>query len=95
MYWQEPDEVDAMLQDSVLAGLLRPLAAAVLASPASGWWTAPLAREDQRQLRRGLDEPDAAPPTRPLPVSCCAGGIAARSRRRSGRGGGTREAISS
>jgi len=63
MYWQEPDEVDAMLQDAVLAGLLRPLAEAVLASPASGWWTAPLAREDQWQLRRGLDEPDAAPPT--------------------------------
>jgi hypothetical protein len=65
MYWQEPDEVDTALSDPGLAALLRPLAGAVLASPASAWWTAPLAPEGQWHLRRSPDDPDLGPPSRP------------------------------
>lgn len=48
--WQEPDVVDAALQDADLARGLEPVAAAVLASPAAGWWSDPLAPGDQWQV---------------------------------------------
>lgn len=60
-YWQEPDEVDTALLDGGLAGWLRPVAGAVLGSLAAAWWTAPLAREEQWQLRRWPDGPAPAP----------------------------------
>ena len=43
-YWQEPFEVDRVLADDTVAQLLRPVAEAVAAAPASGWWAEPLSR---------------------------------------------------
>jgi hypothetical protein len=43
-YWQEPFEVDLVLADDEVAALLGPVAEAVAAAPATGWWSEPLAR---------------------------------------------------
>lgn len=45
MYWQEPDEEDALLADPVFAGALLPLAEAVLGTPEVAWWEQPLAAD--------------------------------------------------
>ena len=50
-YWQEPDEVDTALQEPAVAGLLRPVAAALEACSAAAWWTSPVPLSDQWHLR--------------------------------------------
>ena len=60
-YWQEPDEVDTALQESAVAGLLMPVAAALQACSAAKWWTSPVALSDQWHLRWHQDPPVPAP----------------------------------
>jgi len=47
MYWQEPDDVDAVLADDAVSASLAPVAAAVTAAPASRWWASPVDRNRQ------------------------------------------------
>jgi hypothetical protein len=59
-YWQEPDEQDAVLGDPGVVDALAPIAEAILASPATGWWTEPVDHDRQRcvqWLDRGRGEP--------------------------------------
>ncbi|MCZ2825951.1 MULTISPECIES: hypothetical protein [unclassified Modestobacter] len=49
-YWQEPDVVDEVLADDEVAALLRPVAAAVVAAPASRWWATSLDPADQQTV---------------------------------------------
>jgi hypothetical protein len=58
-YWQEPFEVDQVLADDEVAGLLTPIAEAVAAAPTSDWWAEPLAVDDQHAV--GWSD-DLAPP---------------------------------
>lgn len=46
-YWQEPSEYDILLSDPRVVSALRPVASAVAAAPAAGWWTTPIAPNDQ------------------------------------------------
>jgi hypothetical protein len=52
-YWQEPDEVDRLLLDDRLVGLLGPVASELAAAPATAWWTSPMAPSLQRLVRWG------------------------------------------
>jgi hypothetical protein len=54
-YWQEPDHEDVVLADDVVAAELAPVAHAVVRSPASRWWTEPLAAADQHVVGWPLD----------------------------------------
>ncbi|MEH3075661.1 MAG: hypothetical protein PGN11_03140 [Quadrisphaera sp.] len=56
-YWQEPDGDDELLAHPHLGPLLRPIAEAVLRSPAAAWWTAGVDLADQHHVQRH-DEPD-------------------------------------
>ena len=52
-YWQDVDPVDGVLADPRAVEVLRPLAAAVLAAPATGWW-----RDDvDHQCQQHIDWP--------------------------------------
>jgi hypothetical protein len=37
-YWQEPDDVDALLADPAAAEVLRPVAERLVADPGTDWW---------------------------------------------------------
>jgi hypothetical protein len=50
VYWQEPDELDAVFADDDAAAHLLSVAEAVATAPASQWWTEPTAREDQHAV---------------------------------------------
>ena len=58
-YWQERDDVDLVLADDEVAALLRPVAEAAVAAPASAWWGEPLAVHDQHTL--AWEPADAVP----------------------------------
>jgi hypothetical protein len=47
-YWQEPDAEDQALTPAAVADALRPVAAALADTPASGWWASPMASASQR-----------------------------------------------
>lgn len=59
MYWQGADSVDEALRSPALAEVLAPVAHAVSASPAVGWWSEPLDREQQRYTEPVLDSDPA------------------------------------
>jgi hypothetical protein len=42
MYWQQPDDDDLLAAEADIAAALRPIAEAVVAAPAAGWWIAPV-----------------------------------------------------
>lgn len=63
MYWQPPDDVDAVLADEEVAALLEPVAAAVARATGSRWWTEPL--EPGTQHAVGWPRGDGALPDRP------------------------------
>lgn len=42
MYWQPPEEEDAVLADPAVVTALWPIAAAVAAAPAAAWWDSPV-----------------------------------------------------
>lgn len=46
-YWQEPDEEDAICQTSRIRSALAPIAEALVASPATRWWSTPLVSEQR------------------------------------------------
>lgn len=46
-YWQEPDADELLLADPRVVQALRPIARAVIGSPATAWWTDPLDPDDQ------------------------------------------------
>jgi hypothetical protein len=46
-YWQDPDDMDTILADDVVAEELRPVADALISAPASRWWPSPVALADQ------------------------------------------------
>ncbi|MET0695062.1 MAG: hypothetical protein ABWY56_14100 [Propionibacteriaceae bacterium] len=46
-YWQEPDADELLLADPRIVDSLRPIARAVVGSPAAAWWTAGLDLDDQ------------------------------------------------
>ena len=58
MYWQPPHAEDVVLTDPVVSATLLPIAEAVLATPQTRWWSAPLDRE--RQVRTVFE--GASPP---------------------------------
>lgn len=57
MYWQPPDEVDQVLADPLLAGVLAPVAQAVAAAPAARWWSSPADQGRQRCVQFLSREP--------------------------------------
>jgi hypothetical protein len=71
MYWQQPDGIDYELASRLLAEALVPVAHAVSAAPAAGWWASPLDAASQRitefrpeetgDRRAGPPEPAGAP----------------------------------
>jgi hypothetical protein len=63
VYWQPPDDVDQLLADDQVAGLLAPVAEAVVAAPASQWWAAPVDLDDQH----AVSWPGAGPAEHPAP----------------------------
>jgi hypothetical protein len=56
-YWQEPDDVDQVLTDDAVADMLLPVAGAVTAAPAAGWWAEPLCRDDQPAVAWEFTDP--------------------------------------
>jgi hypothetical protein len=50
-YWQPPDDEDALLADPRTVEALRPVADAVMGSPAWRWWTAPLELQSQAHVQ--------------------------------------------
>jgi hypothetical protein len=56
-YWQEPAEVE--LADPDLDRRFLPIAEAVIAAPASQWWSSPIARDDQYEVL--FDHPSEGP----------------------------------
>jgi hypothetical protein len=50
MYWQPPDAEDVALARENWQAWLRPVAEAVTAAPASEWWDAPIAIDDQHVI---------------------------------------------
>jgi hypothetical protein len=51
MYWQPPDDIDQVLADPLLAGVLAPVAQAVAAAPAARWWSSPADEGHQRYVQ--------------------------------------------
>ncbi len=64
MYWQPPDEQDAVLGDPRVVAALEPVARAVLAAPAAAWWSQPCTTAAQV-----LTSFDDAEPTRPADLA--------------------------
>jgi hypothetical protein len=58
MYWQPPDDQDVVAADPAIREALRPIAAAIAASPAAHWWDDDAALSLQRYTSmRGEDQP--------------------------------------
>lgn len=55
-YWQRPSEHDVLLARPLVAAALRPLAEAVLASPAAAWWWRPCDTDDQHHVEHVRDD---------------------------------------
>lgn len=51
MYWQEPDDRDALLRDPRVVAALDPVAQALAVAPAAHWWWAPLDLRQQAIVR--------------------------------------------
>lgn len=60
-YWEPPDEQDRLVADPRVVAALRPVADAVAASPAWGWWDSPLDRSAQAAVQWTGEHP-AGPP---------------------------------
>jgi hypothetical protein len=60
-YWQEPDEVDALLMDLSIRDALLPVAEAIISSADAAWWSTTLDRQHQRYVQ-WLDETPMEPP---------------------------------
>lgn len=60
MYWQEPDDEDLALAAPAVREALLPVARAVTAAPAAGWWPAPADR-DRQQYVEWFGEDDYSP----------------------------------
>lgn len=60
-YWQEPDELDALLMDPGIQDVLVPAAEAIASSAATEWWATPVDRQRQRYVQ-WLDETPDEPP---------------------------------
>jgi hypothetical protein len=56
-YWQEPDETDDLLATERVVAALEPTARRVAASAAAGWWTSPVALDDQYHSRWTTEMP--------------------------------------
>ncbi len=61
MYWQPPDDQDAVLTDSRIAAALRPVAEAVAEAPATDWWSAPADLSSSRYTSLFDDEAPSPP----------------------------------
>jgi hypothetical protein len=62
MYWQPPDDDDALLLDSGLAALLTPVAEALLVARTASWWATPMASNDQQWTQFLADDEEARLP---------------------------------
>jgi hypothetical protein len=61
-YWQEPDELDNLLEDPAIPTLLAPAAVAMNELDASSWWWSPIALDRQVHVQ-WTDEQPLEPPT--------------------------------
>ncbi len=62
MYWQPPDDDDIRLRDAEVAGMLSPVAEALLHAAPTTWWPTPVALDRQRVVRFLPDDDAAQPP---------------------------------
>ena len=62
MYWQPPDDDDALLRDPDLSTAIAPVAEALLQAAPTNWWATPIALDEQRYLRFLSDDDDEARP---------------------------------
>ncbi len=62
MYWQEPHQEDVVAADPGVVAALRPTAEAVMSSPATAWWSAPLDLTALRYTSRYDHQDPVCPP---------------------------------